>query len=214
MSPKARTSGKGGPAPVGFELTSGELAGLLRVDLKTIHNWVNRGHLLGRRTSGRHLRFDRVQVVRFMRSYGYPVPDSLTAVPLSAVVDSSRGASWAPVRVLRRDAQVTVCQSLFEAALAVARGDQELLVLDLDQRGLDQVGPFVAAVRRSPEASSLWVLGIGKNRVARQRFLGLGGDAALATGQERDVRSLARWAIGAEAECPAKAELASAVAGA
>jgi hypothetical protein len=114
------------------------------------------------------------------------------------------------VRVLRRDAVVTVCQSLFEAALAVARGDQELLVLDLDQRGLDQVGSFVAAVRSSSEACSLWILGIGKNRLVRQRFLGLGGDAALAAGQEREARSLARWAIGAEADCPAKAELTSA----
>jgi excisionase family DNA binding protein len=190
-----------------LELTSGELASLLRVDLKTIHNWVNRGHLVGRRTSGRHLRFDRIQVVRFMRGYGYPIPDALRTLPLRVVVDSPRGSTWPVVRSLRRGSVLTLCSGLFHVALTLARGEQEVLVLDLDSRDAALVGELIGALRAQAVTSSLWLIGLSKSRALRERFLALGGDAALASGRERDLRALARWAIGAEAERPARAEL-------
>jgi excisionase family DNA binding protein len=208
------TSSAGKPPPKGIasqerglQLTSGELASLLRVDLKTIHNWVNRGHLVGRRTSGRHLRFDRIQVVRFMRGYGYPIPDALRALPLRVVVDSPRGAAWPLVRLLRRGSVLTLCSGLFDVALTLARGEHEVLVVDLDSRDCGLVGELISALRAQPETASLWLIGLSKSRALRERFLALGGDAALSAGQERDVRWLARWAIGAEAERPARAEL-------
>lgn len=201
---------KGTRAPddtASLELTSGELAALLRVDLKTIHNWVNRGHLVGRRTSGRHLRFDRIQVVRFMRGYGYPVPERLSSVPLRVLVESPRGGAWSVVRHLRRGSTLTLCRGLFQAALGLARGGQEILVLDLDARPLDLVAELVQALRQEPLTASVWLIGLGRTRSTRERFFKLGGDAALPTGSEREVRALARWAIGAEPEPPRRAEL-------
>lgn len=212
MSRRTSSAGIGSPNDKvfedrGLELTSGELASLLRVDLKTIHNWVNRGHLVGRRTSGRHLRFDRIQVVRFMRGYGYPIPDALRSLPLRVVVDSPRGSAWPVVRYLRRGSVLTLCAGLFHVALTLARGEQEVLVIDLDSRDAALVGELISALRGQDVTASLWLIGLSKSRSLRERFLSLGGDAALASGQERDVRLLARWAIGAEAERPARAEL-------
>ncbi len=47
------------------------------VDLKTVHHWVERGKVPHFRTEGRHLRFRRNDVVRFLRAHEYPLPDAL-----------------------------------------------------------------------------------------------------------------------------------------
>ena len=54
--------------------TASEVARFCQVDLKTIHNWADRGEIRHFRTPGRHLRFRRVDVLDFLRKYGYP-PD-------------------------------------------------------------------------------------------------------------------------------------------
>ncbi len=56
-----------------------ELADMCSVDLKTIHNWVDKGHIAAFRTPGRHLRFKAADVVAFMMTFGYPIPDALAA---------------------------------------------------------------------------------------------------------------------------------------
>ncbi|MEN6368577.1 MAG: helix-turn-helix domain-containing protein [Thermotogota bacterium] len=58
-------------------LTAPQLAKLLSVDLKTLHNWVNRGEIKFFRTPGRHLRFRRADAVEFMTRVGLPVPNEL-----------------------------------------------------------------------------------------------------------------------------------------
>jgi len=59
--------------------TASEVARFCQVDLKTIHNWADRGEIRHFRTPGRHLRFRRVDVLDFLRKYGYPIPDELEA---------------------------------------------------------------------------------------------------------------------------------------
>jgi excisionase family DNA binding protein len=53
------------------------LANFCEVDLKTVHHWADRGKVPHFRTDGRHLRFRRNDVVRFLRAHGYPLPDTL-----------------------------------------------------------------------------------------------------------------------------------------
>jgi excisionase family DNA binding protein len=128
-------------------MTTGDIARLLCVDLKTIHNWVRHGHLRGRRTKGRHLRFHRTEVVRFMRRFGYAVPESLgVAVPRVLLVGIPIGSS--PGRLLREYVNVEAYDGLFDAALVVAAGDYEVLVLDLDLFGVGHVVDLVTALRR------------------------------------------------------------------
>ncbi len=59
-------------------LTAPMVAKLCQCDLKTIHNWVNSGSIEAFRTPGRHLRFKKSEVVRFLVEYGYEVPKWLT----------------------------------------------------------------------------------------------------------------------------------------
>src|SRR6266481_2253220 len=85
------TQGSGG-AVRGTEtpelFTASEFAHFCRVDLKTIHNWADKGQIRHFRTPGRHLRFRRLDVIDFLRKYGYPVPESLrSGKPKVVVVD-------------------------------------------------------------------------------------------------------------------------------
>ncbi|MFO0758834.1 MAG: helix-turn-helix domain-containing protein [Byssovorax sp.] len=59
--------------------TASDLATMCEVDLKTIHNWVDRGRITHFRTPGRHLRFRAADVVEFLRTWGYDVPRELKA---------------------------------------------------------------------------------------------------------------------------------------
>jgi CheY-like chemotaxis protein len=59
--------------------TASQIARFCQVDLKTIHNWADRGQILHFRTPGRHLRFRRPHVLDFLRKYGYPIPEELDA---------------------------------------------------------------------------------------------------------------------------------------
>lgn len=67
-------------------LTAADVARCCRVDVKTIHNWAARGQLEHFRTPGRHLRFQRPDVLDFLRRYGYPVPSWLLSGPPSVAL--------------------------------------------------------------------------------------------------------------------------------
>lgn len=66
------------------------LADICEVDLKTVHHWADRAKIPHHRTEGRHLRFRRNDVVRFLRAHGYPLPASITrARPIAALALAS-----------------------------------------------------------------------------------------------------------------------------
>ena len=68
--------------------TASDVARFCQVDLKTIHNWADKGEIRHFRTPGRHLRFRRLDVLDFLRKYGYPIPEILRmGKPKVVVVD-------------------------------------------------------------------------------------------------------------------------------
>jgi len=73
---------------MGKLFTASELAGFCDVDLKTIHNWCDRGRVEHFRTPGRHLRFKPRDVKAFLEAYKYDVP---------AEVEAAANAEPAPV---------------------------------------------------------------------------------------------------------------------
>jgi hypothetical protein len=181
------------------------LARLLHVDLKTIHNWVNTEYIIGRRTQGRHLRFDRTEVVRFMRAYGYPVPDAVVARPLRMLMPSSLKA-----RGLGRAAEVTTYEALFSATLEAACGDIEVCLVDLDSADQALWTAFVVALREFEATESLLVIGVSRSGSKRDEFLAAGGDAALPTKQLSDLKQVVRYYVGATDAPPASLTLAEA----
>ncbi len=54
--------------------TAPEFASMCQVDLKTVHNWVQRGQIVKYfRTPGRHLRFIGKDVIEFLETWGFPL---------------------------------------------------------------------------------------------------------------------------------------------
>lgn len=197
----------GGAEPLGQYLTSGDIARMLHVDLKTIHNWVAQGHIQGTRTKGRHLRFERNRVVRFMREYGYPLPEYLGTAPPRVVVDASAKGPW--VASLRRATQLVECDSLFACSLVLGAEPPEVTLVGLDQ-ALPRVLEFCTAVSSWEATSGVALVGIGSKPQARQAFLDAGGRVALSEGKASEVRSLVQYLVGAGSTCPASAEFADA----
>lgn len=70
-------SARAAARPRGSVYSAQALANFCEVDLKTVHHWADRGKVAHFRTEGRHLRFRRNDVVRFLRAHGYPLPDAL-----------------------------------------------------------------------------------------------------------------------------------------
>ena len=70
----------------GLIYSAQDVARLCEVDLKTVHHWAERGRIPHFRTVGRHLRFRRNDLVRFLRAHGYPLPETFTSVRPRAIL--------------------------------------------------------------------------------------------------------------------------------
>jgi excisionase family DNA binding protein len=127
------------PAPGAPELfTASQFALLCHVDLKTIHNWADRGEVRHFRTPGRHLRFRRADVVEFLRKFGYPVPEILRAgKPKVVAVDDDPHVLASIRRALGRRFEVTTFQDAFDALVAIGKLEPDAIVIDVQLRGLD-----------------------------------------------------------------------------
>jgi excisionase family DNA binding protein len=111
-------------------LTATQIAAFCDVDLKTIHNWADRGKIRGWRTSGRHLRFRRLDVVDFLRAYGFPIPEALRESPPRVVaVDADRGGLAWLRRSLGRRFEVTAFEHPVDGLVAIAAADPDVALL-------------------------------------------------------------------------------------
>jgi excisionase family DNA binding protein len=134
-SPETRTRVE----PVPPELfTASQFARFCQVDLKTIHNWADKGEIRHFRTPGRHLRFHRADVVEFLRKYGYPVPALLRAgKPKIVIVDEDPHILASIRRALGRRFDVTTFQDPFDALVALGKLEPDAIVVDVQMKGLD-----------------------------------------------------------------------------
>ena len=129
--------------------TASQIARFCQVDLKTIHNWADRGEIQHFRTPGRHLRFRHADVLDFLRKYGYPIPGE---------VQTTRPR----IGLMVTDAKVrdAVCRELADGFDVDAYADGVAALLQIGQQPPDavvlgpNVGPFngseiIAALKRS-----------------------------------------------------------------
>jgi excisionase family DNA binding protein len=132
-------------------LTATQIAAFCDVDLKTIHNWADRGKIRGWRTTGRHLRFRRLDVVDFLRAYGFPIPAAIREIrPRVVAVDANRdGLVWMR-RALARRFEIRGFEHVVDGLVALAEADPDVALLG-------DVGPMdaqaVAARLREVEAT-------------------------------------------------------------
>lgn len=111
------------PSPVFY--TAQDVARFCEVDLKTIHLWADRGKIVHQRTTGRHLRFRRNDVLRFLRGLGYPLPPELRDVrPRVAFArrarSESQDATTLAHAIARSDATLDAAMRSDDDALASA----------------------------------------------------------------------------------------------
>ena len=120
--------------------TASDVARFCQVDLKTIHNWADKGEIRHFRTPGRHLRFRRLDVLDFLRKYGYPIPEVLRmGKPKVVVVDEDPQVLAALRRTLARRFDLTTFQDPFDALIAVGSLQPDALIFDVKMPGLDGI---------------------------------------------------------------------------
>ena len=129
------------PGPSQPELfTASDVARFCQVDLKTIHNWADKGEIRHFRTPGRHLRFRRLDVLDFLRKYGYPIPELLRlGKPKVVVVDDDPSTLATLRRALAKRFELTTFQDPFDALVAVGSLQPDAMVFDVKMPGLDGV---------------------------------------------------------------------------
>ena len=111
-------------------LTATQIAAFCDVDLKTIHNWADRGKIRGWRTAGRHLRFRRLDVVDFLRAYGFPIPHALREDrPRVVAIEADEACLGWVQRTLSRRFEVAGFAHAVEGLLALAGADPDVAVL-------------------------------------------------------------------------------------
>lgn len=136
--------------------TAQEVAGFCEVDLKTVHHWAERGKVPHFRTEGRHLRFRRNDLVRFLRAHGYPLPDGLVRMRATVAIAPIEGAPIASEDLAKRlAARFTVrCHATGLAAFAHVLSDQpDAVIVALEDPTLAGVRSLAALRHVAP-----WVL--------------------------------------------------------
>lgn len=150
----------------GRPFTARAVADLCGVELKTVHNWVLEGRLEHFRTPGRHLRFQRVAVQKFLLSCGYEPPVESTNQTTVLVV---KGGSSAALRTVLRGQTVTEVEDLPSALIVAARSDPTMLIVDLTSPGsTPDAATLLALARLTP---ALRVVLFGKSNRQKPRRL-------------------------------------------
>jgi len=127
--------------------TASDVARFCQVDLKTIHNWADKGEIPHFRTPGRHLRFRRLDVLDFLRKYGYAIPEALRQnKPRVVIVDADASASSALKRALGRRFEVSSFSDPLDALVSLATLEPDVILFDLDMPGVDGLH-FLARLR-------------------------------------------------------------------
>jgi PleD family two-component response regulator len=159
-------------------LSATRIAEFCEVDLKTVHNWERRGKIRGTRTTGRHLRFRHLDVVEFLRAYGFAIPEALRqGRPRVAIVESDARALEGLQRALSRRFEVTAFSHVVDALLALASLDPDILLLgDAAPLGAEAVTARIAATERMRHVRVVSARGsLAEMRDLRERMERLAG---------------------------------------
>jgi excisionase family DNA binding protein len=137
-------------------LTASDLATLCEVDLKTIHNWVDRGRIAHFRTPGRHLRFRAADVADFLRAWGYAVPRELArANSRTVLVVGSKDSAAHVSRALGDALPVRNATHPYDALVFAGSDPADIYVIDVKEvaRDADPTAVMEALHRASAQAA-------------------------------------------------------------
>lgn len=168
--------------------TASEVARFCQVDLKTIHNWADRGEFQHFRTPGRHLRFRRVDVLDFLRRYGYPVPDVLVAGrPRIMVVGGDEAQARRVSESLVGDYEVQRVEGPLDALVTAGAEPPDAWILFVPLVGV-AADALVSALGRQPATRHVRTVVVTADDAERARLLEAGASAVLSAGTADDAR--------------------------
>lgn len=139
-------------------LTASDLASLCEVDLKTIHNWVDRGRIPHFRTPGRHLRFRAADVAEFLRAWGYTVPRELARASSRALMVIGSKETFNQVsRTLGEGIALRHAAHPYDALIFAGSDPADVYVVDVKSVAQDiEVNALLDALHRaSPQAACI-----------------------------------------------------------
>ncbi|APR81993.1 Hypothetical protein A7982_07342 [Minicystis rosea] len=141
-------------------LTASDLAALCEVDLKTIHNWVDRGRIAHFRTPGRHLRFRAADVAEFLRAWGYSVPRELArASSRTVLVVGTKDSASHVSRALGDGLPVRHASHPYDALVLAGADPADVYVIDLREVAKDiDVDAMLEALHRAAAQGTFVVL--------------------------------------------------------
>lgn len=116
-------------------LTASDLASLCQVDLKTIHNWVDRGRIAHFRTPGRHLRFRAADVAEFLRTWGYTVPRELARASAKSVAFVGSAEAFAVVSKALPNATMKHLPHPYDALVMAGADAPDVYIIDVASVG-------------------------------------------------------------------------------
>lgn len=157
--------------------TASEVARFCQVDLKTIHNWADRGEIHHFRTPGRHLRFRRTDVLDFLRKYGYPIPDSLlVGKPRVHLIDEDQPSLGHVSRALSGRFDITVFSEPVDALIAIGAETPDVVVLDPAGTRLDGV-QCISRLKAIPNTRHARIVAFSADSDSRRAALEAGASA-------------------------------------
>ncbi len=163
-------------------LSTGEIAKLCDVNLRTVIRWIERGALKGFKLPGRGNNRVRVEdFLAFLVEHEIPIPAELQEDSRKVlVVDDEPAIARALQRVLRKHGLVAeVAADGFQAGTKLMKDRPVLVTLDLSMPGLSGYD-VLSFVRETPEIASTKILVISAlGGEALQKAIDLGADAIL-----------------------------------
>jgi excisionase family DNA binding protein len=140
-------------------LTASDLAALCEVDLKTIHNWVDRGRIAHFRTPGRHLRFRAADVAEFLRTWGYTVPRELARASARTVVVVGSTEAMAHVSRALEGVPLKHAAHPYDALVYAGADPADVHILDIASVATEiDVGQMLDALHRACPQSTFVAL--------------------------------------------------------
>ncbi len=173
-------------------LTASDVASLCEVDLKTIHNWVDRGCIPHFRTPGRHLRFQAVDVASFLREWGYAIPRKFYAqIAQTVLVVGGKEAVAVATRAAGQSTSIRQVEDFYEAAIRVGAEPTSAVVVEASvvQASPEAFARMVGAVKRAFQVP-VHVLGEDETNLAEKvdvLFVPMGDSKMLRAAMTGDV---------------------------
>lgn len=164
-------------------LTTGDIAKLCDVNLRTVIRWIDRGALKGFKLPGRGNNRVRIEdFIAFLRENSMPIPPEILAEQNRSVlaIDDEPAITSVIRRVLKSAGyEVEVANDGFQGGTKLLQQRPALVTLDLSMPGLDGF-EVLAFLRSMPEISHTKVIVISAlSQQQLQRALDEGADSVL-----------------------------------